>query len=189
MRKERKREKELREWEAGSNDMRRDERNNTLTDNSGGKGQSQNGSNVLSWRWRYSVSLLASCRLRLGKGWSVWFSGLAFRVEGEERERGFKIQRGGYVGQPSVRIWVRAKRANNVTKPELTGPASILLSLFFLVIYRRRCCVGACPSIPFLYFWEFFFFSRRLRLPSTTRHDATSSASLDVEAFDVSLTD
>lgn len=80
------------------------------------KGQSQNGSNVYGARLGTAVSLRAKpmaqrSQVARGKWWEgVWFSGW------REDVRGSRFRRGGQVGQPSVRIWVRAKKANNVTR-------------------------------------------------------------------------
>ena len=49
---------------------------------------------------------------------------------------------GGQVGQPSVRIWMREKRGNNVTEPELTAKLPSVppfLSPFFFLLRSMWC--------------------------------------------------
>ncbi|KAK4003428.1 hypothetical protein OUZ56_005194 [Daphnia magna] len=41
---------------------------------------------------------------------------------------------GGNIGQPSVRIWVRTKRANNVTELKLTDPTPTPFSCHQLAV-------------------------------------------------------
>ena len=139
--------------------MRRGQQNNTLTDNTGEK---EKGT-MSKWIKCTKLRCLSLPRVASGwKWWSVWFSELAW-VEriGGSGGRGVKIQRGGDVGQPSVRIWVRAKRANNVTKPKLTGPASSLSFFFYLSLLLLCGCVSIYSTC--IFFLVFFGSSRRLR--------------------------